>query len=83
MLTAPPDYIAKINMFNSTYALYTHRSDNLMKQQLFVPFQTKTNNMQQYAIIIFNLFFICSYLGNGLIAGRLATLGALGADGND
>uniref|UniRef100_A0A8C2IPB1 nucleoside diphosphate phosphatase n=1 Tax=Cyprinus carpio TaxID=7962 RepID=A0A8C2IPB1_CYPCA len=45
VLTAPADYIAKINMFNSTFKLYTH-----------------------------------SYLGNGLIAARLATLGALGAD---
>uniref|UniRef100_A0A672N608 nucleoside diphosphate phosphatase n=1 Tax=Sinocyclocheilus grahami TaxID=75366 RepID=A0A672N608_SINGR len=45
VLTAPPDYIAKINMFNGTFELYTH-----------------------------------SYLGNGLIAARLATLGALGAD---
>ncbi|XP_036398708.1 ectonucleoside triphosphate diphosphohydrolase 5 [Megalops cyprinoides] len=44
--TAPPSYIARFNMFNSTYELYTH-----------------------------------SYLGNGLIAARLATLGALGADG--
>uniref|UniRef100_A0A8C1HNE6 nucleoside diphosphate phosphatase n=1 Tax=Cyprinus carpio carpio TaxID=630221 RepID=A0A8C1HNE6_CYPCA len=48
VLTAPADYIAKINMFNSTFKLYTH-----------------------------------SYLGNGLIAARLATLGALGADGLD
>uniref|UniRef100_A0A8C1FYX6 nucleoside diphosphate phosphatase n=2 Tax=Cyprinus carpio TaxID=7962 RepID=A0A8C1FYX6_CYPCA len=48
VLTAPPNYIAKINMFNSTFELYTH-----------------------------------SYLGNGLIAARLATLGALGADGLD
>ncbi|XP_052475760.1 ectonucleoside triphosphate diphosphohydrolase 5-like [Carassius gibelio] len=48
VLTAPPDYIAKINMFNSTFELYTH-----------------------------------SYLGNGLFAARLATLGALGADGLD
>ncbi|KAG7466411.1 hypothetical protein MATL_G00164590 [Megalops atlanticus] len=44
--SAPPSYIARFNMFNSTYELYTH-----------------------------------SYLGNGLIAARLATLGALGADG--
>ncbi|KAI2654565.1 Ectonucleoside triphosphate diphosphohydrolase 5 [Labeo rohita] len=48
VLTAPEDYIARINMFNSTFELYTH-----------------------------------SYLGNGLIAARLATLGALGADGLD
>ncbi|XP_056150015.1 ectonucleoside triphosphate diphosphohydrolase 5-like isoform X2 [Lampris incognitus] len=40
------DYIAKIDMFNSTYKLYTH-----------------------------------SYLGNGLMAARLAALGALGAEG--
>ncbi|XP_076834246.1 ectonucleoside triphosphate diphosphohydrolase 5 [Brachyhypopomus gauderio] len=46
--TAPPSYIAQIDMFNSTYSLYTH-----------------------------------SYLGNGLMAARLATLGALGADGLD
>lgn len=32
VLSAPPDYIAKINMFNKTYELYTHRSDNLTKQ---------------------------------------------------
>ncbi|KAG9336447.1 hypothetical protein JZ751_002794 [Albula glossodonta] len=44
--SAPPSYIARFNMFNNTYQLYTH-----------------------------------SYLGNGLIAARLATLGALGADG--
>ncbi|XP_036448839.1 ectonucleoside triphosphate diphosphohydrolase 5 [Colossoma macropomum] len=48
VVTAPPSYIARIDMFNSTYDLYTH-----------------------------------SYLGNGLIAARLATLGALGADGLD
>ncbi|XP_029902848.1 ectonucleoside triphosphate diphosphohydrolase 5 isoform X2 [Myripristis murdjan] len=41
-----PDYIARFDMFNSTYELYTH-----------------------------------SYLGNGLMAARLATLGALGAEG--
>lgn len=29
-----------------------------------------------------NLLLLCSYLGNGLIAARLGTLGALGADGN-
>ncbi|XP_062393357.1 ectonucleoside triphosphate diphosphohydrolase 5-like [Sardina pilchardus] len=46
--TAPPSYIARFNLFNSTYELYTH-----------------------------------SYLGNGLVAARLATLGALGADGLD
>ncbi|XP_053488754.1 ectonucleoside triphosphate diphosphohydrolase 5 [Ictalurus furcatus] len=45
---APHDYIARVNMFNTTYELYTH-----------------------------------SYLGNGLVAARLATLGALGADGLD
>ncbi|XP_041827015.1 ectonucleoside triphosphate diphosphohydrolase 5 isoform X1 [Melanotaenia boesemani] len=45
---APPSYIARFNLFNNTYALYTH-----------------------------------SYLGNGLYAARLATLGALGADGLD
>ncbi|KAL4613151.1 ectonucleoside triphosphate diphosphohydrolase 5 [Arapaima gigas] len=45
---APSDHIARFDMFNSTYELYTH-----------------------------------SYLGNGLIAARLATLGALGADGLD
>uniref|UniRef100_A0A673AS73 nucleoside diphosphate phosphatase n=1 Tax=Sphaeramia orbicularis TaxID=375764 RepID=A0A673AS73_9TELE len=44
--SAPPSYIAKFNLFNNTYQLYTH-----------------------------------SYLGNGLYAARLATLGALGADG--
>uniref|UniRef100_A0A8D3DXE1 nucleoside diphosphate phosphatase n=1 Tax=Scophthalmus maximus TaxID=52904 RepID=A0A8D3DXE1_SCOMX len=43
--SAPTSYIAKFNLFNSTYQLYTH-----------------------------------SYLGNGLYAARLATLGALGAD---
>ncbi|XP_035235145.1 ectonucleoside triphosphate diphosphohydrolase 5 isoform X1 [Anguilla anguilla] len=46
--SAPPTYIARMNMFNGTYELYTH-----------------------------------SYLGNGLVAARLATLGALGADGLD
>ncbi|XP_056151453.1 ectonucleoside triphosphate diphosphohydrolase 5 [Lampris incognitus] len=46
--SAPPSYIARFNMFNNTYKLYTH-----------------------------------SYLGNGLYAARLATLGALGADGLD
>uniref|UniRef100_A0A8D3BYJ1 nucleoside diphosphate phosphatase n=1 Tax=Scophthalmus maximus TaxID=52904 RepID=A0A8D3BYJ1_SCOMX len=46
--SAPTSYIAKFNLFNSTYQLYTH-----------------------------------SYLGNGLYAARLATLGALGADGLD
>ncbi|XP_048831085.1 ectonucleoside triphosphate diphosphohydrolase 5 [Brienomyrus brachyistius] len=46
--SAPADYIARFDMFNTTYELYTH-----------------------------------SYLGNGLIAARLATLGALGADGLD
>ncbi|KAF7704391.1 ectonucleoside triphosphate diphosphohydrolase 5 [Silurus meridionalis] len=45
---APHEYIARLNMFNTTYELYTH-----------------------------------SYLGNGLFASRLATLGALGADGLD
>ncbi|KAM4633979.1 ectonucleoside triphosphate diphosphohydrolase 5 isoform 2-T2 [Polymixia lowei] len=40
------DYIARFDMFNSTYELYSH-----------------------------------SYLGNGLMAARLATLGALGAEG--
>ncbi|KAM6961402.1 ectonucleoside triphosphate diphosphohydrolase 5 [Aplochiton taeniatus] len=48
VFSAPPSYIANINIFNSTYQLYTH-----------------------------------SYLGNGLFAARLATLGALGADGLD
>ncbi|KAI1897884.1 hypothetical protein AGOR_G00087850 [Albula goreensis] len=43
---APADYIARFDMFNTTYQLYTH-----------------------------------SYLGNGLKAARLATLGALGAEG--
>uniref|UniRef100_A0A8C7QE08 nucleoside diphosphate phosphatase n=1 Tax=Oncorhynchus mykiss TaxID=8022 RepID=A0A8C7QE08_ONCMY len=43
--SSPDDYIARIDMFNSTYELYTH-----------------------------------SYLGNGLMAARLAALGALGAD---
>ncbi|KAJ8274882.1 hypothetical protein COCON_G00095070 [Conger conger] len=43
---APADYVAKFDMFNTTYKLYTH-----------------------------------SYLGNGLKAARLATLGALGAEG--
>ncbi|KAI3367756.1 hypothetical protein L3Q82_026594, partial [Scortum barcoo] len=46
--SAPASYIAKFNLFNHTYQLYTH-----------------------------------SYLGNGLYAARLATLGALGADGLD
>ncbi|KAG7238562.1 hypothetical protein INR49_030835 [Caranx melampygus] len=46
--TAPSSYIARFNLFNQTYQLYTH-----------------------------------SYLGNGLYAARLATLGALGADGLD
>nr|XP_057945971.1 ectonucleoside triphosphate diphosphohydrolase 5 [Doryrhamphus excisus]XP_057945972.1 ectonucleoside triphosphate diphosphohydrolase 5 [Doryrhamphus excisus] len=46
--SAPQSYIAKFDLFNSTYQLYTH-----------------------------------SYLGNGLYAARLATLGALGADGLD
>lgn len=46
--SAPPTYIARFNLYNGTYELYTH-----------------------------------SYLGNGLIAARLATLGALGADGLD
>uniref|UniRef100_A0A7N8WMX0 nucleoside diphosphate phosphatase n=1 Tax=Mastacembelus armatus TaxID=205130 RepID=A0A7N8WMX0_9TELE len=45
---APSSYIARFNLFNETYQLYTH-----------------------------------SYLGNGLFAARLATLGALGADGLD
>ncbi|GAA6096549.1 ectonucleoside triphosphate diphosphohydrolase 5 [Tachysurus ichikawai] len=45
---APHDYIAHMDMFNTTYELYTH-----------------------------------SYLGNGLFVSRLATLGALGADGLD
>ncbi|KAF7656605.1 hypothetical protein LDENG_00037870 [Lucifuga dentata] len=40
------DYVAKIDIFNSTYELYSH-----------------------------------SYLGNGLMTGRLAILGALGAEG--
>ncbi|KAM6954611.1 ectonucleoside triphosphate diphosphohydrolase 5 [Aplochiton taeniatus] len=44
--TAAADYIARFDMFNSTYELYTH-----------------------------------SYLGNGLMAARLATLGAFGAEG--
>ncbi|XP_066551137.1 ectonucleoside triphosphate diphosphohydrolase 5 [Amia ocellicauda] len=44
--SAPADYIASFEMFNTTYQLYTH-----------------------------------SYLGNGLKAARLATLGALGAEG--
>lgn len=44
--SAPPDYIARFDLYNSTYELYTH-----------------------------------SYLGNGLMAGRLAVLGALGAEG--
>uniref|UniRef100_A0AAY4B1K6 nucleoside diphosphate phosphatase n=1 Tax=Denticeps clupeoides TaxID=299321 RepID=A0AAY4B1K6_9TELE len=48
VMTAPPSYIARFDMFNDTYELYTH-----------------------------------SYLGNGIVAARLATLGALGADGND
>uniref|UniRef100_A0A665WYZ0 nucleoside diphosphate phosphatase n=1 Tax=Echeneis naucrates TaxID=173247 RepID=A0A665WYZ0_ECHNA len=46
--SAPSNYIARFNLFNHTYQLYTH-----------------------------------SYLGNGLYAARLATLGALGADGLD
>lgn len=46
--SAPSDYVAKFDMFNTTYELYTH-----------------------------------SYLGNGLMAGRLATLGALRAEGLD
>ncbi|XP_067099586.1 ectonucleoside triphosphate diphosphohydrolase 5 [Osmerus mordax] len=48
VVSAPSSYIANINMFNSTYQLYTH-----------------------------------SYLGNGLYAARLSTLGALGSDGLD
>ncbi|XP_070781607.1 ectonucleoside triphosphate diphosphohydrolase 5-like [Enoplosus armatus] len=40
------DYVARFDIFNSTFELYTH-----------------------------------SYLGNGLMAARLATLGALGAEG--
>uniref|UniRef100_A0AAY4B0P1 nucleoside diphosphate phosphatase n=1 Tax=Denticeps clupeoides TaxID=299321 RepID=A0AAY4B0P1_9TELE len=48
VMTAPPSYIARFDMFNDTYELYTH-----------------------------------SYLGNGIVAARLATLGALGADGLD
>uniref|UniRef100_A0A8C1DJ01 nucleoside diphosphate phosphatase n=1 Tax=Cyprinus carpio carpio TaxID=630221 RepID=A0A8C1DJ01_CYPCA len=32
VLTAPADYIAKINMFNSTFKLYTHRSSCLPKK---------------------------------------------------
>ncbi|XP_056624013.1 ectonucleoside triphosphate diphosphohydrolase 5 [Triplophysa dalaica] len=48
VLNAPPDYIAKFDLFNATYELYTH-----------------------------------SYLGNGLFAARLATLGALGSDDLD
>ncbi|KAF7665822.1 hypothetical protein LDENG_00130560 [Lucifuga dentata] len=48
VFSAPPSYIAKFNLFNHTYQVYTH-----------------------------------SYLGNGLFAARLATLGALGADGLD
>uniref|UniRef100_A0A8C4F3N3 nucleoside diphosphate phosphatase n=1 Tax=Dicentrarchus labrax TaxID=13489 RepID=A0A8C4F3N3_DICLA len=46
--SSPSSYIAKFDLFNHTYQLYTH-----------------------------------SYLGNGLYAARLATLGALGADGLD
>ncbi|XP_058471715.1 ectonucleoside triphosphate diphosphohydrolase 5-like [Solea solea] len=46
--SAPNSYVAKFNLYNNTYQLYTH-----------------------------------SYLGNGLYAARLATLGALGADGLD
>ncbi|RXM33243.1 Ectonucleoside triphosphate diphosphohydrolase 5 [Acipenser ruthenus] len=46
LLSAPQDYIAKFEMFNTTYQLYTH-----------------------------------SYLGCGLYAARLATLGALGNHG--
>ncbi|KAF5909719.1 ectonucleoside triphosphate diphosphohydrolase 5, partial [Clarias magur] len=46
--SAPHDYIAQFDIFNTTYKLYTH-----------------------------------SYLGNGVFAARLATLGALGADGLD
>ncbi|XP_062253307.1 ectonucleoside triphosphate diphosphohydrolase 5 [Platichthys flesus] len=46
--SAPTSYIARFNLFNNTYQVYTH-----------------------------------SYLGNGLYAARLATLGALGADGLD
>uniref|UniRef100_A0A8C1NLB9 nucleoside diphosphate phosphatase n=1 Tax=Cyprinus carpio TaxID=7962 RepID=A0A8C1NLB9_CYPCA len=34
VLTAPADYIAKINMFNSTFKLYTHRSDKSTIQLL-------------------------------------------------
>ncbi|XP_059908282.1 ectonucleoside triphosphate diphosphohydrolase 5 [Gadus macrocephalus] len=48
VVSAPPSYIARFNMFNHTYQVYTH-----------------------------------SYLGNGLYAARLATLGALRADGLD
>ncbi|KAM9553852.1 ectonucleoside triphosphate diphosphohydrolase 5-like isoform 2-T2 [Salvelinus alpinus] len=46
IVSSPADYIARFDMFNSTYDLYTH-----------------------------------SYLGNGLMAARLAALGALGAEG--
>ncbi|KAL0967700.1 hypothetical protein UPYG_G00255740 [Umbra pygmaea] len=48
ILKSPADYVAKFDLFNSTYELYTH-----------------------------------SYLGNGLMAARLAALGALGAEGLD
>ncbi|XP_010880522.1 ectonucleoside triphosphate diphosphohydrolase 5 [Esox lucius] len=44
--SSPADYIARFDLFNSTYELYTH-----------------------------------SYLGYGLMAARLAALGALGAEG--
>ncbi|CDQ72747.1 unnamed protein product [Oncorhynchus mykiss] len=46
IVSSPADYIARFDMFNSTYELYTH-----------------------------------SYLGNGLMAARLAALGALGEEG--
>eukprot|EP00063_Salmo_salar_P086439 XP_014061274.1 PREDICTED: ectonucleoside triphosphate diphosphohydrolase 5-like isoform X3 [Salmo salar] len=46
IVSSPADYIARFDMFNSAYELYTH-----------------------------------SYLGNGLMAARLAALGALGAEG--
>lgn len=75
---APQDYIARINMFNTTYELYTHRY--LTGEKLLYCTHRVTNAKLIYIYMTF--FFLCSYLGNGLVAARLKTLGALGADGN-
>lgn len=73
---APHDYIARINMFNTTYELYTHRY--FLGEYPFLHCTYTTAN----CINLPTFFPLCSYLGNGLVAARLATLGALGADGN-